>query len=251
MASADPLFGHFGFSEVASFADVDGSLEQIMKFFGGDSTRFLIYFGRFLDGQNPELAAGGSDAAAFAHLQAEAQDADLYTMQQLRRRTSMAAIHTKLGVTGGRKLSVVEKAFVVDAAIELAATEDQEEAEANEDEAELLGDDEDSNFKFLPYNPIPGDEVDEALAEELNVYAIDVDIRRSGKKKRKGNKAVYKLDKEKFFVRYIHGVLVCKDESKAWVELIPKLREKVGMAPLDPDAPVPAKKTGRKIKITK
>lgn len=263
MAADDSLpFGFFS-NEVTTFADVDGALDQLMKFFGGDSTRFMIYFGRFLDSKNPVGGPSGEGAVgenfnwwkeADSYLQSSQQDDDLATMQKLRRRTSMAAIQTKLAGDDGRKLSSVEKAaFVVDAAIELAATEDKEEAEAfgEIDEADLEEDPE-TAFKYLPYNPIPGDELDSALAEQINLWEIDVDIRRSGKKKRKGNKAVYKMGGAKFFVRYIHGVLVCKDPgTKSWVELVPKLREQAGMEPVDPDAPMPIKKKKGRIKVSK
>merc|ERR1712130_259407 len=143
----------------------------------------------------------------------------------------------------GRRLSSVEKTeLVVKEAIKLAAQEEHEEEDigiAGLFEEEL--NEEEKNWKYLPYNPIPNDEVDEALAEQLNIWEIDVNIKRlKGKnkkkqaKKGKKNKIIYKLGKKKYIVRFIHGVLLCKELGKGatggFKELIPLLRKVAGMA---------------------
>merc|ERR1712080_395780 len=96
-------------------------------------------------------------------------------------------------------------------------------------------------WKYLPYNPIPNDEVDEALGEQLNIWEIDVNIKRlKGKnkkkqaKKGKKNKIVYRVGKKRYIVRFIHGVLLCKEigkdtKAKGFQELIPLLRKVAGM----------------------
>jgi len=87
--------------------------------------------------------------------------------------------------------------------------------------------------------------VDEALAEQLNIWEIDVNIKRLKQKKKKGkklkNKNIYRVDKTKYVVRFIHGVLLCRELSapkgkKGFVELIPLLREKAGLPAAAPDA---------------
>merc|ERR1712080_607545 len=104
--------------------------------------------------------------------------------------------------------------LVVKEAINLAAQEEAEE--------ETMGlstlfteelPEEEKNWKYLPYNPIPNDEVDEALGEQLNIWEIDVNIKRlKGKnkkkqaKKGKKNKIIYRVGKKKYIVRSIHGV---------------------------------------------
>jgi hypothetical protein len=156
-------------------------------------------------------------------------------------------LQKKMKSDEGRRLSQVEKnAYVVDAAVELAKQEEQEDQELGI--GKLFGNDEEEEeqkkWKYLPYIAIAGDEVDEALAEQVNIYEIDVNIKRivqKGKKKKK-NKILYKINKKKYAVRYIHNVLLVKQtvadkkdpkkKSTKWVELIPMLRELAGMKPI-------------------
>lgn len=76
-------------------------------------------------------------------------------------------------------------------------------------------------FEFLPYIPFPGDEMDEALAEELNTYEIDVNIKRT---LAKSGRVVYRFGQKRHLVRFIHGVLLVR-EGKIWNELIPVLKK--------------------------
>merc|ERR1719422_164532 len=168
----------------------------------------------------------------------------LIEMQNIRRRASILSLKKKLGGESGRKLSNVDKTkLVVTEAIKLAAQEEKEEQNMGLDslfDANLP--EEEKNWKYLPYNPIPNDEVDEALAEQLNIWEIDVNIKRlKGKNKKKGakkgkkNKIIYKVAKKKYVVRFIHGVLLCKQIGKnapakgGFQELIPLLRVVAGM----------------------
>merc|ERR1719409_2387098 len=168
----------------------------------------------------------------------------LIEMQNIRRRASIIGLQKKLVGEDGRKMSNVDKTkLVVTEAIKLAAQEEEEEKDMGLEElfsSELP--EEEKNWKYLPYNPIPNDEVDEALAEQLNIWEIDVNIKRlKGKNKKKGakkgkkNKIMYKVAKKKYIVRFIHGVLLCKQIGKGapakggFQELIPLLRVVAGM----------------------
>jgi len=134
----------------------------------------------------------------------------------------------------------------------LAKLEDEEEEELGL--AQLFKEDmdeEEKSWKYLPYNPIVGNECDEALAEQLNIWEIDVNIRRlkNKKKKKKKTKNIYKVKGKKYIVRYIHGMLLCKEiggKNKSFQELIPLLREIAGMPSVAADAK-PKKKRGIKI----
>merc|ERR1712130_971029 len=91
---------------------------------------------------------------------------------------------------------------------------------------------EEKGWKHLPYNPVANNPVDEALAEQLNIWEIDVDIRRLKNK----SKDIYRVNSTKYVVRFIHGVLLCKElnpsgEKKGFQELIPLLRTVAGMTP--------------------
>merc|ERR1712130_763978 len=76
-------------------------------------------------------------------------------------------------------------------------------------------------FEFLPYIPFPGDEMDEALADELNTHEIDVNIKRT---LAKSGRVVHRFGQKRHLVRYIHGVLLVK-EGKIWNELMPVLKK--------------------------
>jgi len=164
-------------------------------------------------------------------------------MHDIRRRANIIGLQKKLVGEKGRRLSNVEKTtLVVEEAIKLAAQEESEEK--NMGLAETFSEElpeEEKSWKYLPYNPIPNDEVDEALGEQLNIWEIDVNIKRlKGKnkkkqaKKGKKNKIVYRVGKKRYIVRFIHGVLLCKEigkdaKAKGFQELIPLLRKVAGM----------------------
>jgi len=173
----------------------------------------------------------------------ERTEQQLAEMHDIRRRANIIGLQKKLVGEKGRRLSNVEKtSLVVEEAIKLAAQEESEEKNMGlaEDFKEELPEEE-KNWKYLPYNPIPNDEVDEALGEQLNIWEIDVNIKRlKGKnkkkqaKKGKKNKIVYRVGKKRYIVRFIHGVLLCKEigkdaKAKGFQELIPLLRKVAGM----------------------
>lgn len=101
-----------------------------------------------------------------------------------------------------------------DAPKEETATEEAEDP----DLAEI------DKFDFLPYIAYPGDAMDEALADMLNTQEIDVNIKRLTSK---GGKVVYRYGGSRHLVRYIHGVLLVKENGE-WTELSPILQK---MAP--------------------
>lgn len=80
-------------------------------------------------------------------------------------------------------------------------------------------------FEFLPYCAMPGDVMDEALGEQLNTFEIDINIKRLVTK---SGKVLYRFGGKRHLVRYIHGVLLVK-QNKVWTELIPELRKLSGM----------------------
>jgi len=186
----------------------------------------------------------------------ERKEADLEQMQMIRRRASILGLQEKLTNEKGRRLSSVEKtAAIIEEAKKLAKQEDAEEEELGlkflfgEDDEELP--EEEKSWKYLPYNPMVGNETDEALAEQLNIWEIDVNIKRLKRRKKRGkkNKNIYKVNKTKYIVRYIHGALLCKElggKDKSFQELIPLLRKIAGMPSVASDAK-PKKKKGIKI----
>merc|ERR1739848_880128 len=103
----------------------------------------------------------------------------------------------------------------------------------------------DKNWKYLPYDPVVGDPVDELLAEQLNVFEIDIDIRplqlkkkkKRGKSSKTSKKIFYRIQGKKKRVRCIHGVLLVKEKNE-WTELIPKLRTLAGLPALDKEAAI-------------
>jgi hypothetical protein len=270
----DYAYGGYGdMQECLTLEDVDMRLEGILNYFDNNTTKLLIYIGRYMDqrpyfGNNAaakqsgdfQFWRGGFGSNFLTSVQTgalEGQDKEktpeekkrereraeqqLSEMQNIRRRASILGLQKKLAGESGRRLSNVEKTnLVVEEAIKLAAQEDDEEASLGLDDliTEELPEEEKS-WKYLPYNPIPNDEVDEALAEQLNIWEIDVNIKRlKGKnkkkqaKKGKKNKIIYKVGKKKYIVRFIHGVLLCKqlnEKNSAFQELIPLLRKVAGM----------------------
>lgn len=102
------------------------------------------------------------------------------------------------------------------------------EEEEEDDELKL---DEMDKFEFLPYIPYPGDVMDEALADTLNTYEIDVNIKRIVTSK---NTVLYRYGGKRHYVRHIHGVLLVK-ENKVWTELVPILRKLAGLSSIEND----------------
>lgn len=266
---------------ITSLADVDDSLERVLTYFRGDVKQLTVHFSRFLDTRRALWAKGAAQPAPAAagneemkiqvqppdgqQKAVENQSSDLVTMQALRRRSSGMVLLGNLKGNDGRKMSTVEKeGKVVEAAVQLAALEDQEDKAAGldlevvEDDAQRLQ----KQFNFLPYRPVPNDPIDLALADQLNIFELDVDIKRSSVPKKKGaksHKAIYRIQGRRVYVRYIHGVLLFKDEPKGdqggdhlapqwrddktgWTPLIPALRELTGKGRTDDPLLAPPKK---------
>jgi len=80
-------------------------------------------------------------------------------------------------------------------------------------------------YEFLPYEPFPGDVLDENLADQLNTFEIDINIKRLVAK---SGKVIYRFGGKRHLVRFIHGILLVKREKEGWVELIPVLRKLCG-----------------------
>jgi len=290
MAGAETA-GTYNAFECMTMEDVDTRLEGIFNYFDNNTTKLLIYVGRYMD-QRPNFGANASQNKQEGPLYSdfrfwrggfmgrdflssvksgtlaegkepdeenkgkirERKEADLDQMQTIRRRASILALKEKLSTESGRRLSSVEKTCaIVEEAKKLARLEDEEEEELGLALlfAEEL-DEEEKAWNYLPYNPISGNAADEALAEQLNIWEIDVNIRRmkNKKKKKKGKtKNIYKVKGKKYIVRYIHGLLLCKEiggKSKTFQELIPLLREIAGMPSVPADAK-PKKKKGIKV----
>merc|ERR1712083_1261374 len=146
----------------------------------------------------------------------------------------------------GRKTSnAQETSLIVSEALKLAAQEDEEEDAMGlvglfgEDDEDCELPEEEKNWQYLPYNAMAGNEVDEALAEQLNIWEIDVNIRRLNRRRKKKNrnvkmKDIYRVNDTKYIVRFIHGVLLCRplnsgDKKSTFEELIPLLRKLAGM----------------------
>merc|ERR1712038_1379806 len=200
--------------------DVDTHLEGVFNYFDNNTTKLMIYIGRYMD-QRPNFGAnavqnkqdgplysdfrfwrGGFTGRDFLNSvksgslggdknqDEEAKEkeialkqAELSEMQMIRRRASVIGLQEKIlkeRAASGRKTSnAQETSLIVNEALKLAAQEDEDE------DCELP--EEEKNWKYLPYNAMAGNEVDEALAEQLNIWEIDVNIRRL-KNKRKGRK---------------------------------------------------------------
>jgi len=282
MAGAETA-GTYNAFECLTMEDVDNRLEGIFNYFDNNTTKLMIYIGRYMD-QRPNFGANASqnkqDGPLYSDFRfwrggfmgkdflscvksgtlkegkemdeeakkkdIERKEADLEQMQMIRRRASILGLQEKLTNEKGRRLSSVEKTTaIIEEAKKLAKQEDKEEKALGL--SELFEEDlpeEEKSWKFLPYNPISGNEVDEALAEQLNIWEIDVDIKRLKNKSKKGKKGkkekskiknIYKVNSTKYIVRYIHGVLLCKELNpsksgkKAFQELIPLLRQIAGM----------------------
>merc|ERR1712233_253907 len=206
------------------------------------------------------LTEGKDQSDAAKEASRARKEAELSQMQMIRRRASVLGLQAKLTNESGRRLSSVEKTAAI-------VAEAQKLAKEEGDEEEMLGlsglfeeelPEEEKGWKHLPYNPVANNPVDEALAEQLNIWEIDVDIRRlkNKSKKRKGKKTkikdIYRVNSTKYVVRFIHGVLLCKElnpsgEKKGFQELIPLLRTVAGMTPATEEQT--ATRRGRGIKI--
>lgn len=258
-----PIFGFAGFGlsgECLDLTDVDQRLEQILRYFDGNVARFYIQLGRYLAQKEAKKIANRPIVSEEKEQKEtseqkkkrdeEAVAMELESMHKLRRKAQMVNINKKMKSEEGRRLSQVEKnAYVMEAAVELAKTEEEETKNLGLDE--IFGsDDDEEKWKFLPYQPLAGDDVDEALAEQLNVWEIDINIKKlkskkKGKKKKKKKgpvkteKKMYKVQKKIFQLKLIHGVLLCKEQIRGkgkknqkdpdWVECVPTLRKMAGM----------------------
>lgn len=245
-------------------SEVNQSIGDIMEYFDNDSTRFTVFLSRFLDKNydtyytpTPEEKAREAEREKAKAENKPKTASELIKSQKMRRRESQAIVSSHLTSDSGRRLSSLEKGvYVVEKAKELAEKEAEEDAslgvtEEVEEEAPKNND-----WKHLPYEAVQGNSVDELLAEQLNIFEIDVAIRplqlKKKKKKRgkdKGKKKIfYRIQGKKKRVRCIHGVLLVRDNND-WVELIPYLRKLAGMPALDKDAAINTllkKKKGKK-----
>lgn len=162
---------------------------------------------------------------------------EMIFMQEERRRQSVMGLQKRLSEAdgGGRRLSRMDaKNIMLDSAYEIAAQEEQEDEVLASEEAVAEEEEPEPEFLYLPYVPIQGDEVDEAVAELVNSRELDVHISRpdavdAKKKKKKGNKRVYKVAGVSYTVRCIHGLLIAKaDDSTKWDEFEPVLKKVYG-----------------------
>jgi len=262
-------------TKLETVGEVNQSIGDILEYFDNDSTRFTVFLSRFLD-KNYSMYYSPTEEEKQRELEKEKSKAgpkvsvtttdgkteevgtggELVTAQKMRRRASQAQVTKHLSGDSGRRLSALEKGlYVVDKAIELANQEEDEdvtlgiEVEVEEESAK------EKSWKYLPYEPVAGDPVDELLGELLNVYEIDIDIRplqlKKKKKKKKGkkgkpsNKIFYRIQGKKKRVREVHGVLLIR-ENDEWIELIPKLRKLAGLPDLDKETAITTLKTKSK-----
>lgn len=260
-------------TKLETVAEVNTSIGDILEYFDNDSTRFTVFLSRFLDKnyslyytpteeekekarEKKAAEAGPKVAITNADGKKEEVDkADVHKAQKMRRRASQAAVSSHLASESGRRLSALEKScYVVDKAIELAEQEQEEDQKLGLDDDEVEEEAvENKNWKYLPYEPVLGDPVDELLAEQLNVFEIDIDIRpiqlkkkkkKRGKKTDSGSKKIfYRIQGKKRRVRCIHGVLLLKKKGE-WQDMIPQLRTLAGMPAMDKEAAI-------KLKLTK
>jgi len=286
MAGAETA-GTYNAFECLTMEDVDTHLEGVFNYFDNNTTKLMIYIGRYMD-QRPNFGAnavqskqdgplysdfrfwrggftgrdflnsvksgslgGDKDQDEEAKEKAIAlKQAELCEMQMIRRRASVIGLQEKIlkeRAAAGRKTSnAQETSLIVSEALKLAKQEDEEEDAMGlvglfgEDDEDAELPEEEKNWKYLPYNAMSGNEVDEALAEQLNIWEIDVNIRRlknkrKGRKKGKASKMkdIYKVNDKKYIVRFIHGVLLARElntgSKTSFQELIPLLRKVAGM----------------------
>jgi len=253
-------------TKLDTVSEVNQSIGDILEYFDNDSTRFTVFLSRFLDKnynlyyvkteeeKEKERLREAAKAGPKVSLEVgdgktkEVSKDELASTQKLRRRASQVAVSSHLNSDSGRRLSALEKnLYVVDAAIKLANKEEDEDTklgvEIDDKEEEEV---KDKNWKFLPYTPVQGDPVDELLAEQLNIFEIDVDIRplklkkkkKKGRKEKAGNKGIfYRIQGKKKRIRCIHGVLLLR-EAGSWIELIPHLRSLAGLPAMDQETSI-------------
>lgn len=163
-------------------------------------------------------------------------EAEMEAMQESRRRESMMALQKRLSTApdaSGKRMSRLDaKNIVLESAMEIAAQEEQEDLALEADEVEVAEDEEEPEpeFKYLPYIPMEGDQIDAAVAELVNTHEIDVLISRpaefANRRAMKANKRNYKVGGVKYTVRCIHEMLIAKpDDSTKWTEFGPTLKE--------------------------
>merc|ERR1711881_467195 len=125
------------------------------------------------------------------------KQSELSEMQMIRRRASVVGLQEKIKkerAASGRKTTNAEETnLIVQEALKLAKQEEEEEDAmglialfGEEDEEEIP--DEEKSWKYLPYNAMVGNAVDEALAEQLNIWEIDVNIKRLSRRRKKKNR---------------------------------------------------------------
>jgi len=252
-----------GLRKVANEAEAYEAMDGLMEYFQNDTNKFLVFLGKYMAKEKPSstpavnnLMAGLVEPAPSAATSEE--DAELLKMQQQRRKVSLLNVRRSISASQnkiGRRLSQLEMhQEMVKSAVEIAAIEEDEDIKAEEmekatakpgEEAEESEEEEEEVFKYLPYRPVLGDEVDEALALKLNDMKLDVDVKRTknAKKKTRNTKRGYKLDNNKYEVRLVHGILVCKTSGDSkWTEFIPVLTkhyEKTNAAPELPTSSPP------------
>lgn len=176
-----------------------------------------------------EIEAYELDAAMKESLKLEAE---MVSMQEGRRRQSMMVLQKRLSEApgaDGRRMSRLEaKNEILQSAVEIAALEEQEDMVLETEQGQVEEEEEEGpEFKFLPYVPVEGDEIDLAVANLLNGQEIDLHVQRPAEKmKKKTNSRTYKVSGVAYTVRHIHGMTIAKkeDESK-WGELGPMLRQ--------------------------
>merc|ERR1711953_549047 len=249
-------------TKLNNVGEVNQSIGDILEYFDNDSTRFTWVLSRFLDknyslyytpteeekareAEKEKAKAGPKVAVEINGKKEEVSKAELAKAQKMRRRASQAEVSSHFSSTEGRRLSKLEQnLYVVEKAIALANTEEKEDEETgNKVELEEAPEKEKS-WKHLPYIPVQGDEYDELLAEQLNIYEIDINIRpiqlkkkkkkKRGKSKKEDNRVFYRIAGKKKRVKLIHGALLVR-ENKKWTPLIPYLRKLAGLPAMDGD----------------
>merc|ERR1712165_428700 len=162
-------------TKLNNVGEVNQSIGDILEYFDNDSTRFTVFLSRFLDknyslyytpteeekareAEKEKAKAGPKVAVEINGKKKEVSKAELAKAQKMRRRASQAEVSSHFSSTEGRRMGKLEQnLYVVEKAIALANTEEKEDA-----------------WKHLPYIPVQGDEYDELLAEQLNIYEIDI-----------------------------------------------------------------------------
>lgn len=204
---------------VSTREEASDTLDGVLDYFDGDSAKLLIFLGQYLSGArgepmgglvgNPAAAAVAPEADVPAGSEDELMAAEMIELQNQRRKMNLAQVQKRVSQVdpSGRRLSQMEQQqIILESALEIAEQEEQEDV-VLEEEAPPAEDEDDVEasieYKFLPYVPMPRDEVDVAVAEYVNLNKLDILITRKftkKDKKKKGSKAknknmkrVYKL----------------------------------------------------------